>query len=447
MFSASAGAPVAGDHPDLRKAPLHGLRRAVVRGVVEHQDLVLDPRGVGAADGLQAGEQELPAVGVHHAVGQLHQPKSSRMRVQIVDPPAYTPPYDRSLCAALARAGAEVELVTSRFAHGPVPPAEGYRVSESFYRRTAQASPQKRGRRALKLAEHLTDMLRYRRDGGRADVVHYQWLTVPGLDSRLLPAARPRVLTAHGWLREEAWRERPGRGLRRLWDRMDAIVTLSEHGARRLREQAGIPAERVRVIPHGAFDYLTRIPDPQPLPDELAAVDGPVILCFGLIRPYKGVDLLLEAFRSVEGAELWVVGRPLGVSLDAVARARLTGAGPSPLRAPIRLRQRAARLLSPRRPGRPASPRRRAVGRALRGARLREAGGDERRRRFRRSRRARSRTAGARRRSRGARRDAERAARRPRSPRTACRPPPARPPPAPTPGTPSPPRRWRSIGS
>jgi glycosyltransferase involved in cell wall biosynthesis len=97
---------------------------------------------------------------------------------------------------------------------------------------------------------------------------------------------------------------------------MDAIVTLSEYGATRLREQAGIPAERIRVIPHGAFDYLARLPDPVPLPDDLAAVEGPVILCFGLIRPYKGVDLLLEAFRSVEGAELWVVGRPLGVSLD-----------------------------------------------------------------------------------------------------------------------------------
>ena len=101
------------------------------------------------------------------------------MRVQIVDPPAYTPPYDRSLCAALARAGADVELVTSRFAHGPVPPAEGYRVSESFYRRSAEASSQTRRRRALKLAEHLADMLRHRRDGARADVVHYQWLTVP----------------------------------------------------------------------------------------------------------------------------------------------------------------------------------------------------------------------------------------------------------------------------
>jgi glycosyltransferase involved in cell wall biosynthesis len=238
------------------------------------------------------------------------------MRVQIVDPPAYTPPYDRSLCAALARAGAEVELVTSRFAHGPVPPAEGYRVSQTFYQRSAQAGSERRPRRALKLAEHLADMLRYRRDGGQADIVHYQWLTLPALDSFLLPPARPRVLTAHGWLREEAWRERPGRGLRRLWERMDAIVTLSEHGARRLVEEAGLPAERVRVIPHGAFDYLTRLPDPLPLPDELAAVEGPVILCFGLIRPYKGVDVLLEAFRSVEGAELWVVGRPLGLSLE-----------------------------------------------------------------------------------------------------------------------------------
>ena len=42
------------------------------------------------------------------------------MRIALVDPPAYTPPYDRSLCAALARAGADVELITSHFAHGPV---------------------------------------------------------------------------------------------------------------------------------------------------------------------------------------------------------------------------------------------------------------------------------------------------------------------------------------
>ena len=134
------------------------------------------------------------------------------MRVQVVDPSAYTPPYDRSLCAALARAGADVELVTSRFLYGPVPPAEGYEVSESFYRRSARRGLGAPARRAFKLAEHFGDMARYRRHAAEADVVHYQWLTMPGLDWMLLPpragdnhtgsASRrsprpPQVFTAH----------------------------------------------------------------------------------------------------------------------------------------------------------------------------------------------------------------------------------------------------------
>ncbi len=237
------------------------------------------------------------------------------MRVQIVDPPAYTPPYDRSLCAALARGGADVELVTSRFDHGPVPPAEGYRVTELFRRRSAIRPGAASG--LLKGGEHLAGMVRHRRGPRSADVVHYQWLPLPALDGRLLAPVRPRVMTAHGVLREEAFERRLARGLRALLERMDAVVALTEHGARRLRE-SGIEPERVRTIPHGAFDYLTRLPNEVPLPDELAAVEGPVILCFGLVRPYKGVDVLLDAFRELEGAELWVVGRPLGIDLDAL---------------------------------------------------------------------------------------------------------------------------------
>ena len=91
---------------------------------------------------------------------------------------------------------------------------------------------------------------------------------------------------------------------------MDAVVVHSEHGAARLEADFGVPAERLRVIPHGAFDYLTRQPDEVPLPAELREVEGPVILAFGLIRPYKGTDVLLEAFSQVERGELWIVGMP-----------------------------------------------------------------------------------------------------------------------------------------
>ena len=60
------------------------------------------------------------------------------VRVDLVDPSAFTPPYDRALAAALARAGHDVRLVTSRFAYGDVPAAEGYAVDERFYRRAGR---------------------------------------------------------------------------------------------------------------------------------------------------------------------------------------------------------------------------------------------------------------------------------------------------------------------
>jgi glycosyltransferase involved in cell wall biosynthesis len=237
----------------------------------------------------------------------------------MVDPSAYTPPYDDALCGALGAAGAEVELYTSRFAYSPLAPAHGYSRREFFYR-LSPGAPGSRLRRASKLAQHVPDMLRYRAAARAADVVHFQWLSVQHLDGHLLPAGRPLVITAHDILPREP---RPGQreAQRRLYRRFDAVVVHSEHGRRRLVEEVGVDPARVHVIRHGVLRPWHDAPGDgsqsgeAPLPAELRGVAGRVVLFFGLLRPYKGLDVLLEAWREWGlGApgelELWIVGMP-----------------------------------------------------------------------------------------------------------------------------------------
>jgi glycosyltransferase involved in cell wall biosynthesis len=244
------------------------------------------------------------------------------MRVHVLDPSAYTPPYDHALCRALGRAGADVELFTSRFPYGRVARPDFYTRHEFFYRRAHRRSIHQRRSRAglaLKLVEHVPDMLRYRRAARAAALVHFQWLTVPPIDVRLLPGDRPLVLTAHDVLPRE-----PRRGQlaaqRRLYERMDAIVVHSRHGRERLVRELAVDPGRIHVIPHGVLRPWEGLAE-QPLSAQLREVQGPVVLFFGLLRPYKGLDVLLEAWRGIEGAELWVVGMPRMDTAELKAKA------------------------------------------------------------------------------------------------------------------------------
>ena len=127
-------------------------------------------------------------------------------------------------------------MFTSRFDYGDVPAADGVTVREHFYRH-ALPGP----RRFTRLAQHVPDMLRYRRAARAADVVHFQWLSVQALDVHLLPSRHPRILTAHDVLPREP---KPSQlaGQRRLYERMDAIVVHSEHGAARLGLSTAVAA-------------------------------------------------------------------------------------------------------------------------------------------------------------------------------------------------------------
>jgi glycosyltransferase involved in cell wall biosynthesis len=246
------------------------------------------------------------------------------MRVTVVDPPAYTPPYDHALCTALARRGLDVELVTSRFRFATVPPPEGYRRVEAFYRRRP-------GSAAAKALQHPWDMSRLARRlrRGAAGVVHFQWFPIPALDRALVRAfPRPIVLTAHDVLPREV-RRGTAAGARALLRAVDAVVVHSEAGRSRLVTEAGVDPARVHVIPHGAFEHLAEAGPITPAPAALEGLDGRrVVLFFGLVRPYKGVDLLVEAFAAApEDAVLLVVGMPRIPIEPLERRARELGIG------------------------------------------------------------------------------------------------------------------------
>src|SRR5438093_226755 len=217
------------------------------------------------------------------------------VRVVLADPPAFTPPYDHELAAALARAGAEVELVTAPFRFGTAPAPDGYRRTELFYPLSSRLFRRSRLRLPLKALEHPFGLARLRTR--RADVFHLQWLALPELD-RFLRLRAPTVFTAHDVLprrtaaKRELWR--------RILERFDAVVVHSDYGRIALAE-LGVQA---RVIPHAVFAS-----------DPLRADDGRTLLALGVIRPYKGLGDAIEATLALPDARLLVAGDP-GEPLD-----------------------------------------------------------------------------------------------------------------------------------
>ena len=217
------------------------------------------------------------------------------MRVLIADPPAFTPVYDHELASSLARAGMDVELVTSRFRFGEPPAPDGYRREELFYPVSSRLFRRSPLRLPVKAAEHLAGLARLNRR--RADVLHVQWLAAPELDKRFLRLRNASVFTAHDLL------PRRTASKRALWltllSRFDRVVVHSEHGADTLAA-LGVDRARLRVIP------LPVSPSDPPRTD-----DGHTLLCLGVIRRYKGLDDAIAATKRVDGARLLVVGDPL----------------------------------------------------------------------------------------------------------------------------------------
>lgn len=233
------------------------------------------------------------------------------MRIAILDPPNFTAPYDHSLASALAARGHDVHLLTSPDLVGSARAPNGYRREETFLPlsgRLLRRRPRSKARVLVKGVEYVPSVWSsLRRLRALApDVVHVQWLGIPRYDVRWLRslAARyPTLLTAHDVLPRRAWNAR-------AWGEALGLVDLVVvHSPRAVEQLAaiGVARERLAVVQHPVFEA-----EPGYRPKEPT---GRTLLFFGLIRSYKGVDVLLRALPLVAArvpeARLIVAGRPL----------------------------------------------------------------------------------------------------------------------------------------
>lgn len=138
----------------------------------------------------------------------------------------------------------------------------------------------------------------------RPDVVDIHWI-VPQHGLVLIPLmARLRhtrtVLTIHNVLPHEP---RPlDRVLSRTAFRLaDRLLVHAESLKDSLVGRFGIPPERIRVLPHGICATGPAAYTPGEARARLGIKESRVVLFFGFVRPYKGLDHLIQAMKLLAG--------------------------------------------------------------------------------------------------------------------------------------------------
>lgn len=259
------------------------------------------------------------------------------MQPLLLDPSLFTLPFDVHFARALAAEGARVHLVGRPLRPYETLAGEPFAFHPLYYRLGEggragwRSSPL---RRAVKAVEHVFGHRALARLIAREgiDVLHVQWLALPLLDRPFLArlAPRPRLfLTVHnaGLLPHDT-RFLAGRllaaGRGELSGLFDGFVAHTVKTVRHL-EGLGIDRDRILLAPHPPLALVTTSPAA-----ETAAAGPPRILSFGAIKPYKGVDLLvdaaLELFARGRDFHLTVAGRPYLDTAPFLERIRAAGA-------------------------------------------------------------------------------------------------------------------------
>jgi glycosyltransferase involved in cell wall biosynthesis len=254
-------------------------------------------------------------------------PADVRGRVVMFDPGSFLPYYVDSLCRSLATLGVKTRVIASPPLFEPVERDGFYDVDQFFFpflRGALRALVRRRARtrqaiKALSYPFGLFRTWRALRDEPPG-VFHLQWAPVPVLDRLLVRALERRgwriVYTIHDPLPRSSWYAARRHHLE-LLALTDAVIVHTAQQQQDVTDTVPELTDRVHVIAHGG----TRVPVPNA--DDRARCrerlrvhpQRPLLLAFGLLKPYKGLEYLLAAMPDVVAAFpdvlLLIAGEPL----------------------------------------------------------------------------------------------------------------------------------------
>lgn len=131
-------------------------------------------------------------------------------------------------------------------------------------------------------------------------IVHIQWLRLYFIDYFLILILRKLnvkvILTAHNVLPHDT-------GLKyraiykKIYNLLSGIIIHEENGKEELVEIFKINKNKIKVIPHGLIDGIINLDEPASNIIKKKKIN---FCLFGVLKEYKGVDILLEAWNDTE---------------------------------------------------------------------------------------------------------------------------------------------------
>jgi glycosyltransferase involved in cell wall biosynthesis len=241
------------------------------------------------------------------------------MKIVISDPSKFTAPYDYSLCNSLVENNVDITVLTSKFMYGEEIPNKKYTEIEFFYKYTNKFFKKKSTIffffKTLEHIKNSIELLFYLKQH-KVNVYHLQWLVIPKFDYFILNIIKllgvKVVFTAHNILPHDSG-TKYYKIYNKIYHLVNFIIAHTATTKNKLELEFNLASSKIIKIEHGDFNYLNeyntkRIDIIQK--NELSFT----MIMFGAVKPYKGLDVLIEALHLIDKSilpyiKLLVVGR------------------------------------------------------------------------------------------------------------------------------------------